>query len=95
MPHFSGFCRRSKRAAPNLFAGEAEVAGLKAFIFRSDNGEEWVENYYSPLIGYFTLKRVKLNKESKVKTIEEAVSVQFRNLASNEYLPPNVPIRFD
>jgi hypothetical protein len=78
-----------------LFAREEEVANVKTFVFHSDIGDRWIETYYSPLIGFFPLKVVTFDKKSNVKDIEEVVSVQFRNLAPHEYMPPNLPVRFD
>jgi hypothetical protein len=78
-----------------LFTREDKVAGLKVFVFRDENEESWNERYHSPLTGFFALKRVTFDKESKVESIEETVSVQFRDLSESEYQAPDLPVHFN
>lgn len=97
--YFNDFNRNSMSEdffrSNKLFAGESVVCGLKTFILRNDDGETTFEDYYSPQIGWFAVKRVKTDKASGDQEIEEAVSIQFRDLANHEYQIPKLPIKFD
>lgn len=77
-----------------LFSRKESVAGIDTFVLRDENEGSWAEDYYSPLAGYFALKRARFDKEANIITVTEAVSVQFRKLQPNEYEMPNLPIRF-
>lgn len=74
---------------------EGLVAGLKTYVFRSEDAESWTEEYYSPKTSFTPLKVVEYHQASGDQFVKEAISVQFRALGNDEFKLPDLPVRFD
>lgn len=70
------------------------VAGITAYVFRTDNPDGYIEYYFAPQMGRHHIKAV-IFKGPHYKYTREAVSVQFRPVSDEEVAVPNLPIKFD
>jgi len=76
------------------FAGTEEIAGLSTYILRMNDAG--LEANYSPKTGMTALKEVlRDTKTNAVIYLQEAVSVEFRDLSVDEIKLPDLPVRFD
>lgn len=76
------------------FAGTEEIAGLTTYILKINDAG--LEANYSPRTGMTVLKEVLRDpKTNAVLYLQEAVSVEFRDLSAEEIKLPELPVRFD
>lgn len=79
--------------SPQL-VGTEEIAGLNTYILRI-NGTG-VEGNFSPKTGMTVLKEMARDPETKaILYLQEAVSVEFRDLSADEITLPELPVKFD
>lgn len=79
--------------SPQL-AGTEEIAGLNTYILRINDAG--LEANYSPKTGMTSLKEVLRDRQTNaVLYLQEAVSIEFRNLSEEEIKLPQLPVRFD
>lgn len=81
------------RALPT-FVREETLCALNAFVFRSVDGESWIETYAAPETGDVILKNVTYYGGGEY-TITEPISIQFRDVSDDEVKLPDLPKRFD
>lgn len=79
--------------SPQL-VGTEEIAGLNTYILRINGAG--VEANYSPKTGMTVLKEMARDpKTSAILYLQEAVSVEFRDLTTDEIKLPELPVKFD
>lgn len=71
------------------------VAGIKAYVFRNENPDGYIEYYFAPEMGSHHIKAVIYKAASHYKYIREAVAVQFRPVSDEEVAVPKLPVKFD
>lgn len=76
-----------------LFLREDSILGLKTYTTHQNLNDGWVEQAFSPLTRSTPL--LVREREGNVESVQEAVSVEFRDVLSDEIRPPNVPIVFE
>jgi hypothetical protein len=84
--------------SPDRFAQATRtemVAGLKAYIFRTDNPDGYIEYYYVPEMGSHHIKAVIYNASTHYKYVREAIAIQFRSVSDDEVAVPKLPVKFD
>lgn len=95
-PEIARVAMRSEEELKNSpqLAGTEEIAGLNTYILRIDG--TGVEANYSPKTGMTVLKELARDpKTNAILYLQEAVSVEFRDLSADEIQLPELPVRFD
>lgn len=71
------------------------IAGIKAYVFRTETPDGYAESAYAPEMGRHTLRWSVSKEEAHLRQTTEAVSVQFRPVDDVEVAVPHLPIKFD
>ncbi|MEN3331424.1 MAG: hypothetical protein V7641_789 [Blastocatellia bacterium] len=76
------------------FVREEKVCGLTTYVYHTQNGDSWADQYFAVGIVGTPLKSVVYEGDGSYRIIE-AINVQFRDILDDEMNLPDLPIKFD
>jgi hypothetical protein len=71
------------------FVREDEVLSYKAYVWRSGQGENWIEQWYAPAVSHLPIKIVMNSPVGQ--NIVEPISIEFRTVTVTDLAITNLP----